>query len=363
MPRLLDLVLSSSAPPAVMHNAACGKLNVPPIERLEILVHLANHPELAPQALASLKAWDDQELASICRGPDIPVVVAEFFFHSGTGRKPVISALLRNPAIEEAVLVQYAERATSELIPDIIIAAIERRSRQLLVSLGGNRASLRFRHEIEEASQEVEKAWNDELAILARYEQEHAEEIAAQQHAAFELTVVSSDEKDELAELFPLVKNPAAAAQPLQVKPEQREQLSTLQKIAALNVTARVQLAMRGNREERMILIRDGVRVVALAVLECPKVNEQEMESFANMKNVQEVVLRGISIRRRYMKVYGVVKALASNPRTPLEVSLPLVKNLLLVDLKNMIKNRSVPDMVRRIATKSFLEKSKTHNR
>ncbi len=46
MPRLLDLILSSSAPPAVMHNAACGKLNVPPMERLEILVHLASHPEL-----------------------------------------------------------------------------------------------------------------------------------------------------------------------------------------------------------------------------------------------------------------------------------------------------------------------------
>ena len=60
-------------------------------------------------------------------------------------------------------------------------------------------------------------------------------------------------------------------------------------------MTERVQLAMRGSREERMILIRDGVRVVAVAVLESPKVSEQEMESFANMKNVQEVVLRGIA--------------------------------------------------------------------
>jgi hypothetical protein len=77
---------------------------------------------------------------------------------------------------------------------------------------------------------------------------------------------------------------------------------------------------------------------------------------------VQEVVLRGIAHRRRFMKVYGVVKALASNPRTPLEISLPLIKSLLLGDLKNLIKNRSAPDMVRRIATKSFLEKNKTRN-
>jgi len=364
MPRLLDLVLSSSAPPAIMHNAACGKLNVPPMERLEILVHLVSHPELGQQARASLQSWDEQDLASICRAPDTPASVAEFFFRSGSERQPVIAALLRNPAIAEDALVQFAGRASAELIPEIIFSAIERRSRPLLVSLGSNRASLRFRHEIDEGLREIEKRWDDELEALAQYQREHAEEIAAQQHAPFELTVVSTDEKDELAELLPLVKSPQTpAALQKQVKPEQREQLSTLQKIASLNVTERVQLAMRGSREERMILIRDGVRVVALAVLECPKVNEQEMESFANMKNVQEIVLRGIANRRRYMKVYGVVKALVANPRTPLEVSLPLVKTMLLNDLKSLIKNRGVPDMVRRIATRSFLEKSKTHNR
>ena len=53
MPRLLDLVLSSSAPSAVMQNAASGKLNVPPMERLEILVDLASHAELGEQAWAT----------------------------------------------------------------------------------------------------------------------------------------------------------------------------------------------------------------------------------------------------------------------------------------------------------------------
>ena len=364
MPSLLDLILSSSAPPAVMHNAACGKLNVPPMARLEILVHLASHPELGEQARRSLQAWDEQELAVICGAADTPASVAEFFFRSGTDRKPIIAALLQNPAVTEPVVTQFAEKAASEMIPGIIFAAIDRRSRSLLVSLGSNRNSLAFRHEIEEALHEVEQSSDEEAEALARFQQEHADEIAANQHVPFELTVVSSDEKDELAELLPLVKSdPSTVIDQKVIKPEQREQLSTLQKIASLSVNERVQLAMRGSREERMILIRDGVRVVAVAVLESPKVSEQEMESFANMKNVQEVVLRGIAHRRRFMKVYGVVKALASNPRTPLEISLPLIKSLLLGDLKNLIKNRSAPDMVRRIATKSFLEKSKTHNK
>ena len=100
-----------------------------------------------------LQSWDEQELAAICAGADTPASVAEFFFHSGKDRKPVISALLVNPAIPELVVMQFAERASSELIPGIIFAAIERRSRPILVALGGNRDSLRYRGEIEEAVQ------------------------------------------------------------------------------------------------------------------------------------------------------------------------------------------------------------------
>ena len=136
-----------------MHNAACGKLNVPPMERLEILVHLASHPELGQQARKSLQSWDEQELVAICGGADTPAGVAEFFFRSGTDRKLVIAALLRNPAIAEPLVTQFAGMAAPELIPGIIFAAIERRSRPLLDSLGSNRDSLRFRHEIEEALQ------------------------------------------------------------------------------------------------------------------------------------------------------------------------------------------------------------------
>jgi hypothetical protein len=129
MPRLLDLILSSSAPPPVMRNAACGKLNVPAMERLEILVHLASHPELGEQARSSLKSWDEQEVAALCGGEDVPASIAEFFFRSGVDCKAVIAALLRNRTIAETALTQFAERAAPELIPEVILAAIERRSR------------------------------------------------------------------------------------------------------------------------------------------------------------------------------------------------------------------------------------------
>jgi len=67
----------------------------------------------------------------------------------------------------------------------------------------------------------------------------------------------------------------------------EQEHLSILQKIGRMRGGERIKLAVRGNREERMVLIRDRSKLVSLAVLESPKVNDAEMETFAAMKNVQ----------------------------------------------------------------------------
>ncbi len=114
---------------------------------------------------------------------------------------------------------------------------------------------------------------------------------------------------------------------------------------------------MKGNKEERSILVRDGTKVVALAVLESPKITESEVERYANQKNVLEALLRGIPMKRRFMKHYGIVRNLVSNPRTPLDVSLALMKHLLTNDLKNLSANKEVSDTVRKLATKMYKQK------
>jgi len=87
-----------------------------------------------------------------------------------------------------------------------------------------------------------------------------------------------------------------------------------LQKIAKLDIKGRIALAMRGNKEERSILIRDSTKLVALAVLDSPKVSEGEVEKFALQKNVLEAVLRAIPIKRQFMKNYSIVRNLVYNP-------------------------------------------------
>ena len=74
-----------------------------------------------------------------------------------------------------------------------------------------------------------------------------------------------------------------------------------------------------------------------------------------------EAVLRGIPIKRRFAKNYAIVRNLVFNPRTPLDLSLTLVKNLLVNDLKNLSGNKEVSETVRKVALRML--KTKTEKR
>ena len=71
--------------------------------------------------------------------------------------------------------------------------------------------------------------------------------------------------------------------------PEGEETQSALQRIANMNVAKRIALAMRGNREERAILIRDPNRNVTAAVLSSPKMSETEAASIAKKSATKPV--------------------------------------------------------------------------
>ena len=77
---------------------------------------------------------------------------------------------------------------------------------------------------------------------------------------------------------------------------------------------------LQGDLEYSVQPTDDGTKVVALAVLDAPKISDGEVEKFALQKNVLEAVLRQIPLKRRFMKNYIVVRNLVSNPRTPTDV-------------------------------------------
>jgi hypothetical protein len=155
------------------------------------------------------------------------------------------------------------------------------------------------------------------------------------------------------------VSQGAAAAAPALKKPKpgvNRE--SILQKISRLDVKGRVKLALLGGKEERGILVRDGTKIVALAVLDSPKISDGEVEKFASQKNVLETLLRGIAMRRRFIKNYTVMRNLTFNPRTPIDLTLTLGKNLMAQDVKTLSTNKEVSETVRKMALRMYKQKA-----
>ena len=133
---------------------------------------------------------------------------------------------------------------------------------------------------------------------------------------------------------------------------EDARRQSTVQRLSTMSITQKVRAAMRGNREERALLIRDPNKLVSIGVLASPRLTEREVENFARMASISEDVLRVIGTTRAWMKNYAVLRALAYNPKTPIAISMGIVNRLLEKDVKALASDRNIAEPVKLLARK-----------
>lgn len=138
--------------------------------------------------------------------------------------------------------------------------------------------------------------------------------------------------------------------------------LNIFQQIQQMSVSAKIQLALKGNKEARNILIKDSNKKVALTVLESPKMTEQEIEMISQSKNVSEDVLREIASKRDWLKNYVVVKSLVNNPKTPVGISLSHLNHLKEKDLNDLAKNKNISETIRSAANRLAVLRKRSAN-
>jgi hypothetical protein len=327
MPRMADVIRDGSAPRSIVRRAARGELSVPLGEAIEILLILMSDRDFGAEAEQTLAKWDDESLVQVVSDAATPAEVLTRLLQTQSHRPALVTALCGNPAMPT--------RAEEDLLQAMMNSARVRNSSRLLDLMMANSASAAARPKLTQwlASAQGKEAEEVAMHFLVR----HADVIALEDGKPFELVAASEGEDDPLGDLMARVKRGEEPADP-----EQRAQVSVLQRISRLRVGERIKLAVKGNREERMVLIRDRSKMVSIAVLESPKVNDVEMETFAAMKNVQESVLRAIAGKRSYMKNYGVLRTLANNPKTPLDVALGLVQHLTSKDQRALAVNKKL---------------------
>lgn len=400
MPRMFDLIRGSQVPANLMHSAARGSLSVPPAEMIEILVYLAvHHKGLGEQAQLTLAGWDEKSCLVAASDQATSAEVLDYFVALENQRAKLLPVLAENPSVTEESLGELARRGTRSTVEPLLKSPRVMSSVALLKLLQsnpnlrpnelaevGNKLASLETHAAPEASDEA--APHDPAAeeSLNNFLKENAAEVEAEKDKPFQPIGPLLDHVEHVhveAEM-PLpataavaatnasgsgtgaaTTGPATAAARAKKKApaghtDKRD--STLQKIAKLDIKGRIALAVRGGKEERSILIRDGTKLVALAVLESPKVTDGEVEGFALQKNVLEAVLRQIPLKRRFAKNYNIMRNLVYNPRTPLDLSLGLMKGLLVHDLKNLSGNKEVSETIRKLALRMFKQKMEKKN-
>jgi len=138
----------------------------------------------------------------------------------------------------------------------------------------------------------------------------------------------------------------------VEAEPDLARRQTLLQRLATMSVSQRVQFAFKGGSEARRTLIRDSNKVVQRAVLQSPRLTDQEVEAFAAMSNLTDEILRLIAKNRNFRKNYVVIRNLMNNPKTPLDVSLHMLPMLNPLDLKRLTNNKNVPETLRTTASK-----------
>ena len=385
---VVKALIEGNAPRPAQVAAARGMLPLPESDLLEVLVTFArsSDSELAEHAAASLSTQDDGLLTGLLASAEAPVHVLGYFAELNNASSKAHEAVVRNTNTPvDSILKLARSTRNGELLellalnqqmlirtPALIDAILANANR---TSEAERRAAETKREffEKERGTQQIAnelRAQGNEAAAEFIEKAEFAQDLDGAgmdiDDALFlaSLIEVSDDETDdswmgleyieeyyeETEEQRQAIVNKILGEMRLESTDLPSERISILNRIMKMGMKDRVKLAMKGDRESRNILIRDPNRIVAQAVVQNPRITEQEIEKIAAMRSVSEDVLRKIANDRQWSRSYAVAHNLARNPRTPIANVLNILSRLQLKDLATLAKNKNVSEAARRQA-------------
>jgi hypothetical protein len=138
---------------------------------------------------------------------------------------------------------------------------------------------------------------------------------------------------------------------------QEQKRLSITQQVMRLSIAKKIEWAnKKGNREVRTLLLRDPNKLVQLAVIQSPRMTEGEIAKVAVSRTAPNEVLSYIYNNRQLMKNYQIKMNLITNPKVPVGVSMRYLSSLRMAEVKNIAKNKNVPQGLA-TAAKKLVEK------
>ena len=386
---LVERFREGNVPQPLKSAAARGALPLPAEDLLEILFLLRREPakDLQQDIVKTIEGIPLDVMQQVASSPATPAQMLDFLARANIRRDQVLERVVMNPATADATLALLAQHASESILEFLSFNQIRltRAPAILQAMLQSPRCTQSIRRRLQEIwdlhQQEqsrgtrvttdapaapaaavvapppepplAEPAADDEPLPVGE-EPLPADDLVEDANAeeAAEAAAAESLEAGELTldDLAALELNAKILEQMAQDEEVSEEELRLAQKLLTMSVPERVQLATKGDRGARMILIRDAAKMVQEAVIHSPKISDNELEQISKMRSISVDVIRALVGKREAMKSYTIVMNLVKNPKTPVPDAMTLMQRLQDRDLAGITKDKNVPDPVRRQA-------------
>ncbi|MEM9554778.1 MAG: hypothetical protein AAGC60_11000 [Acidobacteriota bacterium] len=320
--------------------AAQGLVPLPPEELIPIQVALVGSPD------GEISGHARQTLAQVDTGIAVNFIQrqageAELLYFGAQGASStVVEAVLRRQDVPRGVLLELAAGLSGELQEILILrqdAILD--EPKILVELEGNPQLTNYvRRRIWE--------YREHLLPRDKVPPKKAEEIVAEADALTD---------EAMQEAVAEVKEKTGEADDDAVI-DDRTGLSEVQ-IRQLPVPMRVKLARNADKQTRMVLVRDANSTVAVTVMTANSIPDSEVEQIANNRSVHEDALAEIPKKREWIRKYSIARALVKNPKTRQPIAMKLVPRMTVRDLRELAKDKNIPDGVRTMALRLYQTK------
>ncbi|HVK84918.1 MAG TPA: hypothetical protein VM513_12455 [Kofleriaceae bacterium] len=346
--------------------ASKGMLPLPPADQVAVLYQLSLDADvsIAGAARATAAGLPEKLLSGTLADPALDPRVLHFFGQQCGNKAAVFDAIALNPAVADATLAMLAGRGGAREVdqlaqneqrllrhPEIIAAMYMNRNARM--STIDRVVELAVRNQVRVPGL---ACWDEVARALSGAPASNPEEDAMFAHAADALS--GEDAELTAGAVDGLDDQDAEAAEAARLA-ERSEQVINDRKVSigSMSVPSKIRLALLGNAYARSVLVRDPIKLVAVAAIKSPAVSSIEARNYAGNTALDAEVVRYISQRRDWVRDPDVRRRLIRNPKTPIAEASKLLPFLREKELVTVTRSKGVPSALVAQARKILMQR------
>lgn len=312
---------------------------------------------LAQAARATAAGLPEKVAAGVLGDARLDPRVLDWLADSAIGKPALIEALVGNAAVADATFVTLAGKGDAELVERV--ATNEQRLLRHPEIIGAMYTNPKAR--MSTVDRAVELAVRNQVRVpgLAAWDEiaralgsAGASPADASADAMFAAAAAEGSTSDAPEAPGADVASDDAEGEPAAAPADPKDT-----PLSRMSVPMKVRMASIGNAFVRSQLIRDPIKLVAMAVIKAPTVTDREVGKYVKDPSVCEDVIRYIASRGQWTKNADVKFALVMNPKNSLADSMRLLSHLREPQLKTVLRSKGIPSALVQQARKLIAER------